>query len=140
MRHWINTISRSHVLRGVDGGFTQAGHGKATPLRRLGRGDWIAFYSPRTEMDGGEPLRAFTAIGRIADDAPYQVEMTPQFHPWRRKVDFVPASEAPIQPLLTSLSFIGNQASWGMYFRRGLFEVPADDLARIAAAMGVAAP
>jgi hypothetical protein len=32
------------------------------------RGDWLVYYSPAVEM-GGEPLRAFTAIGRIEDDA-----------------------------------------------------------------------
>ena len=137
MKNWINTISRAHVLRGVDGGFTQAGHGKREPLRRLAKHDLIAFYSPRTELDGGEPLQRFTALGRIADDEPYQAEMTPDFHPWRRRVDFLAADEAPIQPLLPALAFIAKKTSWGFYFRRGLFEITAADMARIAEAMHV---
>lgn len=137
MRYWINTVSREHVLRGIEGGFTQADHGRATRLRRLERGDWIVFYSPRTELRGGEPLQRFTAIGRIEDDEPYQVEMTPDFHPWRRRVDFLACREAPIRPLLEALDFIPDPKRWGFPFRRGLFEVGADDFALVAEAMGV---
>ncbi|MET0860910.1 MAG: hypothetical protein ABW091_07770 [Microbacterium sp.] len=43
MTAWINTVSRDHVERAVAGGFTQANHGKPHNLRRLERGDWIAF-------------------------------------------------------------------------------------------------
>jgi hypothetical protein len=135
MKHWINTISREHVLRGKAGGFTQAGHGKSAPLRRLRRGDVVAFYSPRTELAGGEPLQAFTAIGRVEDNAPFQVEMTPDFHPWRRQLTFFPAQEAPIRPLLDALGFIARKDAWGFHFRRGLFEIPAEDMATIARAM-----
>ena len=95
--YWINTVSRSHVQRGIEGGFTQANHGKSSTLKRLARGDLVAFYSPRTDYPDGEPLQRFTAIGRVLDDAPYQVEMTPDFHPWRRQMEFLPAEEAPIR-------------------------------------------
>lgn len=134
-KYWINTISREHVLVGVAGGFTQANHGRATTLRRLARGDRIAFYSSRTHFRSGEPLQSFTAIGRIADDEPYQVEMTPDFHPWRRRMEFLPSAEAPIRPLVNGLGFIPNKQRWGFPFRRGLFEVPQPDFERIARAM-----
>lgn len=137
MSHWINTVSRAHVLTGVTGGFTQADHGRDTPLRQLQRGDWLVFYSPRTEFGGGERLQAFTAIGQIADDVPYQVEMTPTFHPWRRAVAFVASREAPIQPLISDLAFIEDKQHWGFPFRRGLFRVERSDFVQIAAAMGV---
>jgi len=137
MKHWINTISLEHVERGVEGGSTQADHGRNTRLRRLERGDWLVFYSPRTALRGGEPVQAFTAIGRIADDEPFQVEMAPDFHPWRRRVDFLPCRPAPARPLVGSLSFITDVQRWGYPFRRGLFEVPAEDFETIATAMGV---
>jgi hypothetical protein len=136
VRYWINTVSREHVRNGVAGGFTQADHGKDTRLRRLDRGDYIAFYSPRTELRGGDPLQAFTAVGRIADDAPYQAEITADFHPWRRRVDFLDASEAPIAPLIDQLDFIRDKQRWGFPFRRGLFEVDRADFERIATALG----
>ena len=138
MRFWINTVSRAHVHAGVEGGFTQADHGKNTRLKRLARGDFIVFYSPRTALRDGEPLQAFTAIGRIADDEPYQVKMKPDFHPWRRRVAFIESEEAPIRPLIEKLRFIENKQQWGYPFRRGLFEVERADFERIADAMNAA--
>jgi hypothetical protein len=135
MRYWINTVSRDHVRRGIDGGFTQAGHGKASGLRRLNAGDWLAFYSPRTELRGGEPLQAFTAIGRVVDDQLYQVEMAPGFSPWRRNVAFCECVETPIGPLIDELGFILDKRRWGYIFRRGLFEIPREDFERIKRAM-----
>lgn len=135
MRYWVNTVSRSHVQDGVGGGFTQADHGRETRLRRPARGDGIVFYSPRTDMRAGEAVQSFTAIGEIADDAPYQVEMTPEFHPWRRRVKFLPAAEAKIQPLIENLDFIRNKKSWGVVFRRGFFEIREKDFFAIRDAM-----
>ncbi len=58
-------------MRGVEGGFTQAGHGKASGLKRLIKDDWIVFYSPKTSYQDGESLQAFTAIGQVADEELY---------------------------------------------------------------------
>jgi len=138
MRYWINTVSRSHVQRGVAGGFTQANHGKNTTLRRLAQGDMIVFYSPRTDYPDGEPLQRFTALGRVTDDAPYQAELSPSFHPWRRSVEFLPCAETPIAPLIGELDFIEDKKRWGFPFRRGLFEVSQADFERITRAMMVA--
>jgi hypothetical protein len=81
-KFWINTISLDHVLLGVDGGFTQANHGKAYNLKKFSTGDGIVFYSPKTSYDAnGKPLQAFTAIGEVSDDDLYQHEMTPDFTP-----------------------------------------------------------
>jgi Protein of unknown function DUF55. len=134
-RYWINTISRDHVRVGAEGGFTQANHGRPTTLRRLARGDLVAFYSPRTEYPDGEPLQRFTAVGRVADDAPYQVRMTSEFHPWRRRLQFLESKEAPIKDLIGHLSFIKDPTRWGLPFRRGLFEVSQQDFEQIARAM-----
>jgi len=49
MKFWVNTVSRAHVERGVEGGFTQANHGIASNLKRLARGDRVVFYAPRTD-------------------------------------------------------------------------------------------
>jgi len=131
----VNTISRDHVQRGVAGGFTQAGHGKASGLKRLSAGDRLVFYSPKTALQDGEPLQAFTAIGRVADDDLYQVEMAPDFKPWRRNVEFAACEEAPIAPLIERLGFIRNKQRWGYAFRFGLFEIPEADFELIRAAM-----
>lgn len=135
MTYWINTVSRDHVERGMAGGFTQANHGKPYMLRKMARGDWIIFYSPKTRFGGGEPLQAFTAIGQVSDDEAYQAEMTPEFHPWRRAVEFLPCAEAPIRPLLDGLEFITDKTRWGYRFRFGVFEIGADDFELLRAAM-----
>lgn len=136
-RYWIGVASRDHVMKGVAGGFCQLSHGKAEPVKRLSPGDWIAYYSPRTEMRGGDAVQAFTAIGRIKDGGPYAGDMGGGFHPIRRDVDFLACTEAPIRPLLDQLDFTRGHRSWGMAFRRGSFAVGAADFLTIAAAMGV---
>ena len=137
MNYWLNTVSRDHVRLGVAGGFTQANHGSPHNLRRMQRGDWLVFYSPRTQFRDGDPLQSFTAIGTISDDVPYQVEMNPTFKPFRRDVTFLPCQETAIRPLLADLDFIVDKKRWGYPFRRGLFQIGAADFSRIAAAMGV---
>lgn len=127
MNYWINTISRDHVMRGVAGGFTQANHGKNTTLKRLKTGDWIVFYSPKTNYPDGESLQAFTAIGQVKDDELYQVEMMPGFIPWRRNVDFKDCKETPIKPLIDELDFIQDKTHWGFKFRFGLFQISEQD-------------
>ena len=135
MNCWINTISRDHVERGVTGGFTQAGHGKNSGLKRLKMGDWIVFYSPRTAYADGEVLRNFTAIGQVTDDELYQGEMTPDFHPWRRNITFYDCVPVPIEPFIPELSFIKDKTHWGYMFRFGLFQIPESDFELIRSAM-----
>ena len=136
-RYWISTVSRDHVRAAVEGGFTQADHGKATRLKHLTQGDLLAFYSPKTRFRDGERLQAFTALGEIADTEPYRVEVTDDFHPWRRKATFREVNEAPIQPLVEHLGFIQDKQRWGFPFKRGLFQVGEVDFERIAQAMNI---
>ena len=138
--YWVSTISRDHVRLGVEGGFTQAGHGKASGLRRLKPDDWLVFYSPKTSLRGGEPVQAFTAMGRVVDEELHQVETAPGATPWRRNVEFVTGIEAPIKPLIDQLSFIKDKRRWGYTFRLGLFKVPREDFAVISRAMAVEIP
>ena len=46
------------------------------------------------------------------------------------------AHEAPIKPLIDTLSFIRSKQHWGAAFRFGFIRVPEADFQRIAAAMG----
>lgn len=134
---WVNTVSLEHVQLGVEGGFTQADHGRSTRLSRLSPGDGLVFYSPRTVMQGGTALQEFTALGRVTGTEPYQVEMRPDFRPWRLSVDFLPVDRAPARPLVADLNFIVDPKRWGLPFRRGLFEIGRADFVKIATAMGV---
>ena len=58
------------------------------------------------------------------------------FLPFRRHAEFLRASPAPIRPLIDSLTFIRSKLHWGAAFRFGHLRVPAEDFARIVAAMG----
>lgn len=135
MDFWIGVASRDHVLTGMEGGFCQLGHGSAASLRRLHAGDWLVYYSPRTSLDGGRPVQAFTALGRVAARPPYQATVGDGSSPWRRTLHFLPAREAPIRPLLGWLSLTADNPRWGIFFRRSLLAVAEADFLVIAHAM-----
>ncbi len=137
--HWIAVASAEHVALGRAHGFMQVGHGKGTPLRRLRRGDRVAYYSPVRVVGTKDAYQSFTAIGTLLDEHIYQAEMAGGFKPFRRDVGWWPAHPAPIRPLLPALAFTREAPNWGQAFRYGLFRVAAADFARIAQAMSCAA-
>jgi len=134
--YWIGVVSKDHVDAAIAGGFTQLNHGKAGPLERMRAGDGFIFYSPRTDYPDGAALQAFTGIGRIRTGTIYQTEAGEGFRPFRLDVDYLVATPASIKPLIGELSFIRSKTHWGAAFRFGIVRVPAEDFARIAAAMG----
>lgn len=142
MTFWIGVACRDHVKRGEEGGFAQLGHGKHLAVKNLKRGDWIAYYSPTSELGGGEKVQAFTSIGRIISDAAYQVEQNERFHPWRVDVEFEKdAKEVAIRPLLDDLDLTrGRGSKWGMAFRAGKIKATDADFLTIATGMGVQLP
>ena len=135
MKYWINTVSREHVKIGREGGFVQSGHGKESPLKRMSKGDAVIFYSPKTSLKDGEPLKKFTALARLIDDHIYQVTVSNTFKPYRRNAKYFRCQEADILPLIASLNFITNKKSWGFRFRFGLFEITKEDFEIITRAM-----
>ncbi|HXI11300.1 MAG TPA: EVE domain-containing protein [Thermoanaerobaculia bacterium] len=132
---WVGSATRDHVLIGVEGGFCQLSHGKAEPLRKMNRGDWIIYYSGRESWDTNTPCQRFTAIGEVTGDDVYQVHLPDGFHPFRRQVRFCEAGEADIRSLLPALTFIRSKQFWGLPFRRGYFEISEADFQRIAEPM-----
>lgn len=134
-RYWLGVVSRRHVERGVNGGFAQLCHGKRAPLARMEVGDWLIYYSPRTDMNGGAPLQAFTAIGRVTGASVYPHAVSDDFVPHRRDVRYVPCHPAPIVPLVPKLSFVRDPQRWGFPLRRGILPLTARDFALISGAM-----
>lgn len=125
-RFWLGVVSRDHVRRGVERGIAQLGHGKRAPLQRLTAGDWLVYYSPRTGIRSGEVVKAFTAIGEVADDGVWQADEG-EFKPWRRRVDYEPeADEVPVARLTDELE-LTSSANWGYSLRRGLLELSERD-------------
>jgi hypothetical protein len=137
----VGVAALDHVRAGVAGGFAQLGHGKHAPVQRLRPGDWLVYYSPRTALAGGDPVRTFSAIGKVKSGDAYQTEQGDTFHPFRRDIAYRRAAHpVAIADLRERLSFTrGRGSHWGMVFRRGSFEISRDDFVLIAEAMRVGA-
>ena len=50
--NWVAVASAEHVSRGRAEGFMQVNHGKAAPLKRIGPGSRVAYYSPTNTFGG----------------------------------------------------------------------------------------
>jgi len=135
MKYWIIVASKDHLQRGLAGGFIQANHGKAAPLRRMRAGDWVIFYSPKLEYERPGKLQCFTAVCRIIDENIYQHDMGGGFVPFRRNVTFLPARDVSILLLINDLTFIRDKTHWGAPFRFGTLQIPEEDFRLIARKM-----
>jgi predicted RNA-binding protein len=135
MKYWLIVASKDHVQRGLAGGFIQANHGKAAPLKRMDAGDWVIFYSPKLEYGKPEKCQCFTAIVRVVKDDVYQHDMGGGFIPFRRKVQFLPSNDISILPLINDLTFIKDKTHWGAPFRFGTLQIPEEDFLLIASRM-----
>jgi predicted RNA-binding protein len=134
-KYWIVVVSKEHTMRGVSGGFMQVCHGKETPLKRIHRDDWVIFYSSKITMEGKEKCQKFTAIGQALDDEVYQFQMSKDFIPFRRNVNFYNCKEISILPFIDKLEFIQDKSKWGYPFRFGLLEIKESDFKLIISSM-----
>ena len=142
-RNWIAVACAEHARCGRDAqtGYMQVCHGKLGPLRRVQPGDRVAYYAPTLAMRGGgqaaaqDRCQCFVSIGQVRAGQPYLFDTGGDFTPYRRDVDYLRASEAPIAPLLDALEFVEDRSRWGYKFRFGLFAVSDHDMRVIAGAM-----
>lgn len=135
IRYWLAVASRDHVQNAVDLGIAQVNHGQRGGLDLMGEADGLVYYSSKTEYPDGDPLREFTAIGRVAAGTPYQA-LSLDWRPWRLRVDYERDAEpAPIRPMLGMLDFTRNAPNWGYQLRRGLIEISRHDFEVIRQAM-----
>jgi hypothetical protein len=124
---WLGVVSRNHVERGVGLGIAQVMHGKRSGLERMKPGDWLVYYSPKTEYPNGEALKAFTAVGQIADDDIWQADEG-DFHPYRRRVDYLALKrEVPVAEVSARLE-LTRAPNWGYQLRRGLIPLSGADV------------
>ncbi|MES2171913.1 MAG: EVE domain-containing protein [Actinomycetota bacterium] len=133
MTNWLGVVSHNHVQRGVELGIVQTNHGAKAGLARMSPGEWFVYYSPKTAYPDGLPLKAFTAIGRIADDELFQVSER-GFEPWRRRVSYETAREVPIADFGGALE-LTSVPNWGYQLRRGLIPLSDHDLDLVGTAM-----
>ncbi|MBK8077911.1 MAG: EVE domain-containing protein [Kineosporiaceae bacterium] len=127
MAAWLGVVSAEHVARGVALGIAQTNHGKRTGLARMSLGDGLIYYSPQQRLGGSEPVRAFTAVGRIADEVIWQADEG-SFRPWRRRVEYdLDARSVPIAQLRDRLDLTAAP-NWGYALRRGLLPLSERDV------------
>jgi hypothetical protein len=134
-KFWIGIVSKEHVERGKAGGFVQLCHGKQSPLKRMQSGDILIYYSPNDRYGEKSPYQCFTALGIIIDRPIYQIEMSPDFIPYRRDVRYLQTIDTPIRTLIPQLSFIRDKNKWGFVFRFGVLQIPCADFIFIAESM-----
>ncbi len=134
-KYFLICTSKDHVLKGVEGGFAQAGHGRKDFISKPSKGDWLIFYSSKDIFENGKPLQKFTAIGKVVDEEPYQPNASGNFKPYRRNVEFKKVQETEIRPLLEHLTFIKNKKKWGFYLISGFREISKEDFNVIKSAM-----
>jgi hypothetical protein len=132
MSTWLAVVSADHVARATSLGIVQLGHGKRTPIARMHPGDWLVFYSPRTSLTDGTPLKSFTAIGEVVDDEIWQAD-DGDFRPYRRRIRYLPVG-APVSVVGLDLD-LTSAPNWGYALRLGLVPLSERDLATIRAAL-----
>jgi hypothetical protein len=136
-RAWLGVVSAEHTQRAVEGGFIQLNHGKRYGVAQLRQGDGFAIYSPTERYREKQPLRAFTALGAVADEAPYRAEPMSMgdrgtVQPWRRRIEFLPVHRADLRAVDLELT---DQPNWGYQLRRGLVSLTPRDFETLRAVM-----
>ncbi|SEW40378.1 EVE domain-containing protein [Chitinophaga sp. YR573] len=134
-KYWIIVASKDHVKTGIAEGIAQTCHGKVSPLKRMRKDDFIIYYSGKQTLGRPEVCQEFTAIGKVTDDEIYQFQVSADFCPSRRNIEFLPGRDVSILPLIPGLSFIQNKKSWGYPFRFGFFEINRHDFELISSQM-----
>lgn len=134
-KYWVIVASKDHVRQGMAEGIAQACHGKSSPLRRMRKDDAVIYYSGRQTLGKPGKCQEFTAIGKVTDDEVYEVRVSKDFCPSRRRIEFMPCTDVSILPLIDDLDFIKDKKSWGYPFRFGFFEISQNDFNLIASKM-----
>lgn len=130
MKFWVCVVSKEHALRGINGEFVQACHGKRAPLARMKSGDCVTFYCPNLTFLGKEKYQKFLGFGTVKTGQVYQFQMSDDFIPFRLDVEFTPNSDqlsVNVYELIEKLEFIKDKRHWGFMFRFGHFEISQHD-------------
>lgn len=137
-KYWLAVAPVEHVNNAVEEGYCQLVNGKEVPLRRMKEGDGLIYYSSTKSLKNTTAVKAFTAIGFIADSETYTYEITNYFHPFRRKVNYLKrAKRVAIEELQTRLQFVDNNLRYSYKFRYGHLEITELDFRLIAFKMGI---
>lgn len=134
-KYWVIVASKDHVKKGIAEGIAQANHGKSSPLKRMKKGDFVIYYSGKQTLGKPDKCQEFTALGKVSDDEIYQFQVSDDFCPSRRNIEFLKCQDVSIIPFIDDLDFIHNKKSWGYPFRFGFFEINKHDFDLISSQM-----
>ncbi|KOS05801.1 hypothetical protein AM493_06930 [Flavobacterium akiainvivens] len=134
-KYWIIVASKDHVKSAMEQGIAQSCHGKFAPLKRMRKDDFLLFYSGKMTLGKPESCQEFTAIGKVIDNEIYLYQVSEDFCPSRRNIDFFESKDTSIIPLINDLDFIQNKESWGYPFRFGILEINQHDFDLISSKM-----
>lgn len=145
IRYWLGVVSGAQAEWARRNGSFQVSPGLHETLSEMGLFDGLVLYSPRVRAGEDEPLRDFTAIGRIADKRPVRVDgdTVPGEHwrPWRRRVDFAPEiTPVPLRLMSPVLDLTSTGINWAEPLRRGLIPLSKNDFNTLRLAMAPPAP
>ena len=101
----------------------------------MAKGDFIIYYSGKQTLGKTEKCQKFTALGEVKDDKVYDYQVSDNFCPSRRNIEFIPSRDTPVLPLINDLDFIENKRNWGYKFRLGFFEINRHDFELISSKM-----
>jgi len=134
-KYWVIVASKDHVKNGIAQGIAQVCHGKDAQLKKMQKGDFVIYYSGKQTLGRPDKCQEFTALGKVVDDEPYQCEVSEDFCPSRRDIEFSECKDTSILPLIADLVFIKNKKSWGYPFRFGFLEIDKQDFDVISSKM-----
>ncbi|MFF4503676.1 EVE domain-containing protein [Streptomyces sp. NPDC001401] len=129
---WLGVASGDHVRDAVDLAIIQVNHGRRHNVARMRRGDGFVYYSPTQTYGSRTPLRAFTALGVIADDEPYLADEAVNMgshgtrRPWRRRIDYVDARSVDLRDVTHQLHLTQDR-NWGYRLRLGCIQLAVED-------------
>ncbi|MBP1910620.1 EVE domain-containing protein [Methanolobus bombayensis] len=134
--YWLIVASRDHVFAGIKGNFSQASHGRSSPLDKMNADDWIVYYSPKKIYGDTKPYQKFVAIAKVTGEEVFQVKLSESFKPYRREVRYCDdIHETDIRPLIPQLHFIKKESRWGLSLRNGFLSIPEEDFRLICSNM-----
>ena len=99
------------------------------------KGDLVIYYSSKQTFGKPEKCQEFTALGKVSDDEIYQQQVSEDFCPSRRNIEFLQCKDTSILPLIDDLQFIQNKKRWGYPFRFGMLEINKHDFDLISSQM-----
>jgi len=134
-RFWIVTTSADNIDLIIKHKMIGLPAKRKKHIYELAEGDIIVFYigKKRAGYTGYKSTVCdFGPIARIVgqafyDENPIWYSRSGENYPWRREISVILSKRIKVQAIINRISFARNKPKWGLYFVRGLREIPEED-------------